>query len=223
MHRDKKRYGQDPSVVVRSKPGTFKKPLSRYALTAADPDVAGAYKWADGSRVFTCSWSDFFIEEADPWRGEAWDIIRQRPGLTFQILTKRPERISGCLPDDWGEGWPNVWLGITAEDQGSLDTRAQFIVPVPAKVKFISYEPALAPLCLSEYVRDDEWGGWLSWVIAGCESGPNRRPTEWSWVEGLRDQCVAAGILFFLKQMDVDGKVVHQPELGGRQWLEFPA
>src|SRR3990167_11527130 len=77
MYREKNRYGQDPAVVVRSKPATFNAPL----------------KWKEPARVFTCSWSDFFIKQADPWRDEAWDIIYQTPHLTYLILTKRPERI----------------------------------------------------------------------------------------------------------------------------------
>lgn len=85
MYRDKKRYGQDPMVVVRSKPGTFRKPL----------------QWKQPAKVFTCSWSDFFIEQADNWIDDAWNIIRQTPHLTYQILTKRPENIKDRLPEDW--------------------------------------------------------------------------------------------------------------------------
>src|ERR1700761_9152752 len=85
MFREKEKYGQNGSRIVRSKT-TFTAPL----------------KWKDPSLVFTCSWSDFFIEEADEWRQEAWDIIKATPHLTYQILTKRPERIGMCLPADWG-------------------------------------------------------------------------------------------------------------------------
>src|SRR6266498_5551388 len=92
MFREKRQYGQDPDVVVRSKT-TFNAPL----------------KWKDSALVFTCSWSDWFIEEADPWRDEAWDVIRRTPHLTYQILTKRIERASSCLPKDWP--LKNVWLG----------------------------------------------------------------------------------------------------------------
>lgn len=104
MYRDKKRYGQDPETVVRSKNPTFNKPikttkhidLTHVSLNQDGSMGLGGYEettwaWPDGGMVFTCSWSDWFIEEADEWRDEAWDIIRQRPGLTFQILTKRPE------------------------------------------------------------------------------------------------------------------------------------
>ena len=82
MYRDKKRYGQDPATVVRSKPPTFNKPL----------------KWHDPAKVFVCSWSDFFIEDADEWRDDAWEIMRRTPHLTYQILTKRPRNIKDRLP-----------------------------------------------------------------------------------------------------------------------------
>ena len=85
MYRDKRHFGQDPTTVVRSKPATFNAPL----------------KWKDQARVFVCSWSDFFIEDADPWRGEVWQIMRQTPHLTYMLLTKRLENISARLPDDW--------------------------------------------------------------------------------------------------------------------------
>ncbi len=100
MFRDMKRYGSDPEVVTRSKT-KFDEPR----------------KWKTPRRVFTCSWSDWFHEGADAWRAEAWAIVRDTPHLTYQILTKRPERIADHLPPDWGEGYPNVWLGTSVENQ----------------------------------------------------------------------------------------------------------
>src|SRR4051794_20471332 len=96
MFREQRRYGRDPSVVVRAKDPTFYAPL----------------RWQEPALVFTCSWSDWFHEAADSWREDAWDVLRQTPHLTYQILTKRPERITELLPEDWGDGWSNVWLGV---------------------------------------------------------------------------------------------------------------
>src|SRR5215472_9745754 len=97
MFSDQRRYGHDPGVIRRSKT-TFDAPL----------------RWPTEEKlVFTCSWSDWFIEDADEWRPEAWEVIRQTPHLTYQILTKRPELIADRLPADWGRGWPNVWLGVS--------------------------------------------------------------------------------------------------------------
>ncbi|MDP1891488.1 MAG: DUF5131 family protein, partial [Gemmatimonadaceae bacterium] len=118
MFRDKKRYGNDPEVVIRSKPATFNKPLS----------------WREPARVFTCSWSDWFHEAADGWRDEAWDIVRRTPHLTYQILTKRPERILAHLPwGAYGDPWPNVWLGVSLENQRWVE-RADLLATIPAAV-----------------------------------------------------------------------------------------
>src|SRR3989304_2729083 len=95
MHHLKHKWGQRPDRVSRSRPQTFNLPLTTFK----------------GPLVFVCSWSDFFIPDADAWRPEAWDIIRQCPHLIFQLLTKRPHLIPTRLPCDWGQGYPNVWLG----------------------------------------------------------------------------------------------------------------
>ena len=91
LYRDKRKQGQDASIIHRLLDQTFFKPLF----------------WQESGRVFTCSYSDFFLEQADSWREDAWDVIRRTPKLTRMILTKRPERIKACLPPDWGDGWDN--------------------------------------------------------------------------------------------------------------------
>ena len=232
MHRDKRRYGQDPTTVVRSKPPTFNAPLK---------------KWHDPALVFVCSWSDFFVEEADPWRAEAWDIIRQAQHLTFQILTKRVDRIKECLPPDWGDGWPHVWLGASASNQPDLERVVVPLLRTPAAVRFLSLEPLLGPIddlreWLTTYsykpldesktavqiadfcnhaTRDHRIV--INLVIAGCESGPNRREAKDDWFRSIRDQCVEAGVPFFLKQqVDTNNKMVKMPELDGRVWDQMP-
>src|SRR5437016_4306599 len=100
------RYGQDPSGVTRTK--TWGDPLK----WQRDTERARRTE-----RVFTCSWSDFFIEAADRWRPEAWSLIRRTPNLTYQILTKRPENVAVRLPEDWGQGYANVWLGVSVENK----------------------------------------------------------------------------------------------------------
>jgi len=203
MFRDKQRYGQDPNVVVRSSPATFNKPL----VWAKNREKYGHIK-----RVFTCSWSDFFIEEADPWRDEAWDIIRRTPELTYQILTKRPERI-GWIPN----GIQNVWLGISAENQEWLYKRLfDFLAYTYRATSFLSVEPMLG------FVDIRECRSNIDWVIAGCESGPNARPTNIEWVRDLKNQCQRYGIPFFLKQLMVNGKLTETPELDGKRYVEFP-
>src|SRR3954467_13177575 len=104
MFRDQRRYGRDPSQVVRTKTWREAVRWQKKAEAAGRTDL-----------VFTCSWSDWFHADADAWRPEAWEVVRRCPNLTFQILTKRPERIREHLPADWGAGYENVWLGVSVE------------------------------------------------------------------------------------------------------------
>ncbi len=196
MFAAQRRFGRDPDTVVRAARATFRAPT----------------KWREGRKVFVNSWSDFFIPEADPWRAEAWDIMRATPRHIYQILTKRPERIAQCLPADWGDGWPNVWLGVTVEDQAKA-ARLAYLREVRARVRFVSCEPMLEP------IRLDLWR--IDWVICGGESGPNRRPFNGDWADDLLGQCRAAGVPFYFKQ----GSALYPGQddlLDGRQVHEFP-
>lgn len=215
MFRDQLRYGQDPEVVVRAADGTFYAPLR-------------AKRWRElpaGGLVFTCSWSDWFHAAADGWRDEAWDVVRQRPDLRWQILTKRPERILDHLPRDWGDGWPNVWLGTSIENRRFVG-RADLLRAVPAAVRFVSAEPLIGPLL---YPNGHDWGDsyegreldlrGVDWLIVGGESGPRHRRMDADWARDLRDQCAAAGVAFFFKQWGgarpggaalLDGRVHHE-------------
>lgn len=183
MYTAKERYGQDPAAVVRSQPPTFNAPL----------------RWREPARVFTCSWSDWFHEAADVWRDEAWDIIRRTPHLTYQILTKRPERIADHLPDDWGTGWPNVWLGVSVENQRFVD-RVKPLADVYATVRFISAEPLLGPVTFLDTAVEEAFGLFIDWVIVGGESGPDHRPMDMRWARNLREECAFYEIPFFFKQ-----------------------
>lgn len=176
MYTAKRRYGQDPTQVRRSKT-TVKDPLTLQA----------------GRRIFTCSWSDFFIADADTWRPEAWDIIRATPQHTYMLLTKRPSRMPRCLPPDWGDGWPQVWLGVSGGDPAWLQRRLPLLRRIPAVVRFLSIEPLLAPIETLDLTG-------ISWVIVGGESGHPRRPMPHHWVWPIRDACAAADVAFFFKQ-----------------------
>lgn len=205
MYRDKARYGQDPKVVVRSSPATFNAPL----------------KWTEPRRVFTCSWSDFFIDLADAWRDDAWEIIRRTPRLTYQILTKRPENIKDRLPADWGAGWPNVWLGVSVESPEYF-YRIITLSDILARVRFVSYEPALKVVDFQPALAM----GWIDWLISGGESGYSPRPASLDWFRQARDDCQKWGVAYFHKQhggsKKIDG-VWGGRVLDGRTWDEFPA
>lgn len=222
MFRDMKRYGRDPETVTRSKT-TFSDPL----------------KWRDSRLIFTCSWSDWFHADADAWRPEAWDIIRRTPHHTYQVLTKRPERIADHLPADWGNGWPNVWLGTSVENQ-RWTPRIAKLLQVPAHVHFISGEPLLGSVILVAWCPSCQrpllgsssptcgtcHGATtrLDWVIAGGESGVDHRPMQLDWARSLRDQCQAAGIPFFLKQLGghPDARAHEKALLDGRTHTDMP-
>ena len=237
MFTDMRRYGRDPSVVRKSADGTFFLPLKRRRT--------GEYAIPPGSKVFTCSWSDWFHDRADAWRPKAFSIIQERPDLTFQIVTKRTERIEECLPPDWGAGYPNVWLIATVENQQWAEKRIPELLRIPAAVHGLSCEPLLGPISLAaEWLFDGcPASQSLQWIIAGGESGPGARPMHPDWARGLRNQCQNFAVPFFFKQWGewlgalqdgaVDlcnisdgpvrvGKKAAGRSLDGRTWDEFP-
>jgi protein gp37 len=166
--------------------------------------------------VFTCSLSDFFIAQADVVRWQLWQIIRQTPNLIYQILTKRPERILDNLPPDWGDGYPNVWLGTSAENQETFDERVPILNQVPAKVRFVSVEPILAPVTITRPV---------DWVIVGGESGGlnKYRPAKLSWIYNLVEHCIYNGTPVFVKQLGTDlAKTLQLKDWKGGDISEFP-
>ncbi len=160
-------------------------------------------------RVQVCPLSDFFLKEADVWRKEAWDLIQSTPHLTYQILTKRANRIRRCLPRDWGRlGWSHVWMGVTSEIQDT-DWRIDELVKVPATYRFISAQPLLGRVDYRRYLGP----GKVVLVLAGCEEGGTfPRHTDASWLEDLKSQCFQTGAEFFLvRERDRCGKVHKQP------------
>lgn len=167
-------------------------------------------------RVFSSSMCDNFEDHPtiDEERAKLWELIRATPWLDWQILTKRIERVENRLPRDWGEGWPNVWLGTSVENQEYAELRIPILLRLPAAVRFISYEPALGPIDFNfdEALHPD-------WVIYGGESGPGFRPAKMDWARSARDQCKAAGVAFFHKQssgyrtemgIELDGNIVRE-------------
>jgi len=144
--------------------------------------------------VFSSSMCDYL--EAHPVieqeRLKLWPLIRRTPHLHWQLLTKRADRIRQNLPDDWGGGYPNVWLGVSIENM-DYAWRADCLREIPATVRFISYEPALGPLDSLELAGID-------WVIFGGESGPNFREADLQWSRDMRRHCERHGVAYFHKQ-----------------------
>jgi protein gp37 len=143
---------------------------------------------------FVCSLSDFFHKDADNWRADAWRIIRECSYVNFMLLTKRPERIIDCLPDDWGPGYQNAWLGTTCGVRSSYQ-RVDTLRSIPCALRFLSVEPLL------ESVAELDLTG-IGWVAVGGMSGPlhTTRKMDLKWAAEVHELCGAQRIPFLFKQ-----------------------
>lgn len=155
-------------------------------------DRKGEYKIKSGSSLRVCMTSDFFLEEADEWRTEVWQMIKERSDVTFWLLTKRAERIQKCLPDDWGEGYDNVSLNITAENQKRAEERFPVLLSLPAKHKGAMIAPFIGPVNIEKYLKS----GQIETIFADGENYEGARPLHYEWVKDLYDQCVRCHVPF---------------------------
>lgn len=216
VYREDARYGRDPTKVYRT--GEFDLPVRGRR--------DGSPRLAAGETVFTCLTSDFFVEEADDWRPRAWRMIRSRPDLMFFIITKRIARFEVGLPDDWGEGYGNVTVASTCENQRKADERLPILRALPIRHKRIVCEPLLEAVDLTPWLDARIEG-----VIAGGESGPGARLCRYDWILDLSRQCGAAGVPFWFKQtgalFEKDGRLYtiprkHQHEQARRAGISTP-
>lgn len=176
----------DSSVVTKTK--NFDLPVRR--------KKNGEYKVPSGTLVYTCFTSDFFVADADEWRKEAWNMIRERRDLRFMMITKRIDRFYESLPSDWGNGYENVTICCTVENQEMADYRLPLYELAPIKHKIIICEPLLEKIDLSPY----HIGTWIEQVVAGGESGAQARPCDFEWVLSIRSECVSQEVSFWFKQ-----------------------
>lgn len=183
--------------------------------------------WKKPSKVFVNSMSDLFHEAVDwAFLDRVWTVFARCPQHTFQILTKRPQRMLMYMKyrrDEGAPALPNVWLGVSVEDQKTADERIPLLLQTPAVVRWISAEPLLGPInldngetswlscdakkhedddgyCCDNFAEIGKHFRGLDWVVVGGESGPNARPMNAEWAQSLRDQCAAANVPFFFKQ-----------------------
>ena len=196
------RRGIDTSRVYRTQ--NFDLPLARTR--------GGDWKIPAGLELFVGLSTDFFVEEADPWRPAAWDIIRRRPDVAFRILTKRAARIPGCLPPDWGDGWENVMLQVTTENQARADERLPLLLGIPAKHRGFMAAPLIGPVDAERHLAT----GQIEQVLCGGENYDGARPCHHEWVASLSAQCRRHGVQFdFIETGTVyvkDGKTYHLPD-----------
>ena len=186
VYRGDSRRGVDSKVIAKTK--NFDLPIRKKRN--------GEYKIPPGTMVYTCFTSDFFVEDADPWRAEAWDMIRQRHDLRFMMITKRIDRLYESLPADWGDGYENVTICCTVENQDRADYRLPLYMVAPIKHKIIICEPLLERVDLSAY----QIGSWVEQVVAGGESGYQARPCDFDWIMELQHLCVEQNVSFWFKQ-----------------------
>ncbi len=184
-----------------------------FEITLHDDLVDLPKSWKRPRKIFVNSMSDLFHEKIpEKFIEKIFRTISATPQHTFQVLTKRAERLAALAPQlPWAD---NLWMGVTVES-GKYRSRIDLLRTVPAAVRFLSVEPMIGP------VPNLNLQG-IDWVIVGGESGPGSRVISASWVEDLRDQCLAGGVPFFFKQWGGFNKKRAGRLLDGREWSQYP-
>ena len=200
VYRQDSRHDKDSREVRQT--AMFDRPIRR--------SRDGRFKVPAGEMVYTCFTSDFLLEEADDWRAEAWEMIRIRHDLRLMFFTKRIDRLAAALPPDWGEGYENVIIGCTVENQAMADYRLPLFLAPPVRHRIIVCAPLLGQLDITQYLTSG-----IEEVSAGGESGNEAQPCDYAWVLALREQCVSADIPFCFHQTGArllkDGRLYRIP------------
>lgn len=183
IHKGDEKRGINKQDIIKTK--DFSKPVERLKN--------GRYKMKSGI-VYTCFSTDFFIEDADKWRDECWKMIKERQDCTFLFLTKRIERFYNCIPSDWGDGYENVVICCTVENQKNADIKLKIFSGLPIKHKCITAQPLLENIDMEKYLDDIEL------VVVGGESDKNARPLKYDWVLDIRSQCERKNVSFEFRQ-----------------------
>lgn len=184
IHKGDRRRGINTDNIVRT--DNFYAPVAK--------NKSGEYRIKSGQTVYLCFSSDFLIEDADVWRGECWRMMRERGDLHFIFLTKRIERLMECIPEDWNDGYDNVTVGCTVENQDRADYRLSIFRELPIRHKNIICQPLIGKIDLSAYLDDIEL------VTVGGESDKNARPLDYEWVLAIREQCISRNVHFEFRQ-----------------------
>lgn len=194
IHKGDFKRGVNTNEIVKTK--DFNKPVEKLKN--------GNYKMKSGL-VYLGFSTDFLIEEADKWRAECWSMIKERSDLTFLFLTKRIDRFSECIPNDWKDGYDNVVVCCTIENQKNADYKLSIFSKLPIKHKYITAQPLLEEISIEKYLDDIEL------VVVGGESDYNARPLNYDWVLSIREQCIKKNVNFEFRQCGTnfikDGKL----------------
>lgn len=157
-----------------------------------DRDKNGNYKVKSGETVSVCMTSDFFLEEADAWRQDAWNIISERTDVVFFLITKRPERVLNCLPKNWEDGWENVFFNVTTENQKRADERIPILLDLPFKHKGLMIAPFLGEITIDKYLKS----GQIEQICCGGENYDGSRILKYDWVLKLSNECKSNNVTF---------------------------
>lgn len=194
---------RDGAEIYRTKSG-FDYPLKR--------DRQGNFKIRSGEQIRVCMTSDFFLEEADEWREEAWAIMKRRSDVKFFLLTKRPQRVRECLPKNWGDGWDNIFFNVTCENQRRADERIPILLSLPFKHKGIMCAPLIGSVTIEKYLKY----GQIEQVVCGGENYDGARPCDFDWVKTLRRECEEHNVTFCFIETGTmfvkDGKKYYIPK-----------
>ncbi len=187
VYRIDEQFGKDSSSVTKTL--DFDLPIKK--------NKNGEYKLQSKNEfVYVCLTSDFFIEEADLWRKEIWSFIKLRSDLHFIIITKRIHRFAQCIPNDWNDGYDNVTIFCTCENQEMTDYRLPLFIDAPIKHKGIIHEPMLENITIEKYLQTYT----VEQVICGGESGDNARICNYDWILNTRKQCIKYNTNFCFRQ-----------------------
>jgi len=184
IHKGDARRGIDTNNITKT--NSFDVPIQK--------NKNGEYKIKSGSTVYMCFSTDFLVEDADSWRDECWDMIRTRNDLNFLFLTKRIDRFSDTVPDDWGDGYDNIIVGCTTENQKNADIKLSIFSKLPIKHKMIICQPLLEQIDITKYLDSIEL------VVVGGESDKDARVLDYDWVLDIRRQCQHKNVSFEFRQ-----------------------
>ena len=188
IHKGDAKRGVDTNLIVKT--DKFTLPINRYQKGKN----TGEYKIKSGEKVYICFSSDFLLPDADLWRSQCWEIIKERTDLHFIFLTKRIERFMDCIPEDWDNGYDNITVGCTIENQEMADYRLSIFDSLPIKHKNIICQPLIEKIDIEKHLKGIEL------VVVGGEADINARPLNYDWVLFIREQCIKKGVKFEFRQ-----------------------